>query len=418
MSSRSLKGTPEKAGLANNLQRRTRTERKFDEMESRLSYPSDQITIASVLQISTIDKWTSYLGSRNPMGRPITQDDIVWLFDNTAYRSPTPGGGWTAEFVAAVFEKTPGDIDRKLFEMVASIAEKLGIADDASERETIRERLLPFLRDVRRARYTNVVHVDQQFRLGPTGPNGISTDSRALLDGADGTVVTSSAVVPKGTAGVLEMKTCFAEPEGWAVVSDVDDTIKITQTGNPLGILLKTFVDSPTPIQGMPELYKHISSVIPKTAPWFYLSASPYNLYPFLREFCHQWYPHGTLILRDSSWRTVAGLLTALTLGTEEYKTDRIRKLHRWFPKRKMILIGDSTQADPEAYSAIYDQFKDWVKLILIRKVPDIDSIGIQSKNDDKRFEDAFKDVPRESWHVFEDPAECYTIIEDVVARG
>lgn len=195
-------------------------ERHFDEMESQLSPPVHQIFNGPALRTSsTIDRLTSYLGSRNPMGRAVTQDDIVWLFDNTAYRAPKPGGGWKAEFVAAVFEKTPGDLDRKLFEMVATIAEKLGIADDASERETIRQRLLPFLRDVRRARYTRVVHVDKQLRLGPTGPNGVSTDSRAFLDGADGSFVTSTAVVPKGTTGVLEMRTYFAEPEGWAVVS-------------------------------------------------------------------------------------------------------------------------------------------------------------------------------------------------------
>ncbi|ROT38131.1 hypothetical protein SODALDRAFT_278580 [Sodiomyces alkalinus F11] len=419
MSFRSTKTPSERARSADDLQQRTRTERKFDEMESQFSDPRNQINTASVLPTSSaMDRLTSYLGSRNPMGRPITQDDVVWLFDNTAYRSTKPGGGWEAEFVAAVFEKTPGDLDRKLFEMVAAIAEKLGIADDASERETIKERLLPFLRDVRPARYTQVAHVDKQFRLGPTGPNGISTDNRACLEGANGAFVTSQAIVPKGTQGMLEMRTYFAEPEGWAVLSDIDDTIKITQTGNPLSILVKTFVDPPTPIPGMPELYKYISSMVPTTTPWFYLSASPYNLYPFLRGFCQQWFPPGTLILRDQSWRTVAGLLTALTLGTEEYKTDRIQKVHRWFPKRKMILVGDSTQSDPEAYGEIYNQFKGWVKLILIRKATDIDSIGIQSKNDDKRFEDAFQGVPRDAWHVFEDPAECYSIVENVVAGG
>jgi phosphatidate phosphatase APP1 len=37
-------------------------------------------------------------------------------------------------------------------------------------------------------------------------------------------------------------------------------------------------------------------------------------------------------------------------MGTEEYKADRMKKIHSWLPKRKLILIGDSTQSDPEAY--------------------------------------------------------------------
>jgi hypothetical protein len=58
------------------------------------------------------------------------------------------------------------------------------------------------------------------------------------------------------------------------------------------------------------------------------------------------------------------------------------------------------------------------VRLILIRKVEDIASIGIREKNEPKRFEKAFKDIPRNIWHVFETPDECYTLIKDVVSRG
>jgi len=132
--------------------------------------------------------------------------------------------------------------------------------------------------------------------------------------------------------------------------ADVDDTIKVTQTSDPIGILRTTFLEEPTPVKGMPELYAHLQSQITVASPFFYLSASPYNLYPFLREFRDQYYPHGQLILRDASWMSVPGLLSNLTLGTQEYKVDRIKKLHGWLPRKKMILIGDSTQSDPESY--------------------------------------------------------------------
>lgn len=100
----------------------------------------------------------------------------------------------------------------------------------------------------------------------------------------------------------------------------------------------------------MPELYAHLQNVISATSPWFYLSASPYNLYPFLSQFRQKYYPQGTMILRDASWMNLSGLLSNLTMGTQEYKVDRMTKVNSWLPKRKMILIGDSTQADPEAY--------------------------------------------------------------------
>ena len=56
--------------------------------------------------------------------------------------------------------------------------------------------------------------------------------------------------------------------------------------------------------------------------------------------------------------------------------------------------------------------------MILIRKVTDIAAVGIQEKNDPKRFETAFKGIPTDIWHVFETPEECYQLIQDVVAKN
>ncbi len=121
-------------------------------------------------------------------------------------------------------------------------------------------------------------------------------------------------------------------------------------TSDPIGILRSTFVSEPTPVAGMPELYAAIRTAISPSAPFFYLSASPYNLYMFLNNFRSKYYPQGTIILRDANWLNLRGLLSNLTLGTQAYKVDRMEKINSWLPKRKMICIGDSTQSDPEAY--------------------------------------------------------------------
>lgn len=121
-------------------------------------------------------------------------------------------------------------------------------------------------------------------------------------------------------------------------------------TSDPIGILRSTFVSPPTPITGMPELYAYIQTLITPSAPFFYLSASPYNLYPFLHGFREEHYPQGTMILRDASWMNLSGLFENLTLGVQDYKVGRMEKINSWIPQRKMICIGDSTQSDPEAY--------------------------------------------------------------------
>lgn len=117
----------------------------------------------------------------------------------------------------------------------------------------------------------------------------------------------------------------------------------------------------------MPPLYAHIHARLRPT--WFYLSASPYNLYPFLRRFINDNYPRGTIVLRDASWMDLAGFLTSLTQGTEVYKRDRMEEMHRWLPRRKVLCVGDSTQSDPEAYGDVYRKHRGWVRKIFIRKV-------------------------------------------------
>ncbi|CCC08842.1 unnamed protein product [Sordaria macrospora k-hell] len=382
------------------LEHQTWRDQGFEPAETSLA---NMMKSQGLVQKFKVTHLLSYLGRLNPIPIGVSKNDAVWLFDNVAFRGPN--GTWQAEFVTAVFDAR---VSTKFVEIVGDIAEKVGLSKGDKQEKTIEQRITPFLMEVLPGRRVDIKFGESTaLRLGPGGRNGVSSDLKKLPDSAAGTVVKSAAEVPSGAGGLLEMNTFYTEPKGWAVISDVDDTIKITQTSDPVGILRSTFVAEPTPIAGMPELYWQIKDMVTPSAPWFYLSASPYNLYPFLRNFTHRYYPRGQLILRDASWMTIPGLLSNLTLGTQKYKVDRMKKLYEWLPKKKMICIGDSTQSDPEAYGEMYRKHPEWIKLILIRKVTDIAAVGTETKNAPKRFEEAFKGVPREAWHVFEDPAEC-----------
>lgn len=361
--------------------------------------------LANRFQFSLKDNITSYLGRNNPFFQYVNpQTDYVWLLDNTAYQNRI--GRWKAEFVAAYFVKNSG---KDLSEVVAWVSDKIGLADDAEAKATIEKRIQPLLDSILPA---HAVEIDLQgvnTRLGPSGRDGISSDELAIPgnDYKDGEVVTSNAINADGTT----MNITFAKPKGWAVLSDIDDTIKKTLTSSPVGILTTTFAEEPEPIKGMPELYKHIVQKL-ENPPFWYLSASPYNLYPFLRQFRETYYPNGTMILRDASWMNLAGFLANLTQGTEAYKVDRLEKVYGWFPKRKFILIGDSTQSDPEAYGEAYRKHSNWIGAIYIRKVTGVSEMDEGKKNAPERFEKAFEDVPKDIWYVFEDPQELYAKID------
>lgn len=371
-------------------------------------FEADMPKLANRFSFSLKDNLSSYLGRNNPFYENVNPEtDYVWLLDNTAYQNRL--GRWKAEFVAAYFVKNSG---KDLSEVVAWVSDKIGLADDKEAEATIAERIQPLLDQILPAHAVEIDLHGVNVRLGPSGRDGISSDELAIPGTGfkDGQVTTAKALHTDATTNKIH----YAKPSGWAVLSDVDDTIKKTLTSSPIGILKTTFAEEPEPIKGMPELYKHLVQKL-ENPPFWYLSASPYNLYPFLREFRDTYYPTGTMILRDASWMNLAGFLANLTQGTEAYKVDRIEKVNRWFPKRRFILIGDSTQSDPEAYGEAYRKHGKWVGAIYIRKVMGVEGMDEEQKNAPERFEKAFKDVPKDVWYVFEDPQELYAKVDALV---
>lgn len=56
--------------------------------------------------------------------------------------------------------------------------------------------------------------------------------------------------------------------------------------------------------------------------------------------------------------------------------------------------------------------FPGWVKAVFIRKVTGVAEMEDTGKNDDERFEVAFRNVSRKIWQVFEDPEELWDAVE------
>lgn len=373
----------------------------------------------------------------------------VWILNNTAFRTPAPGdnrpelaeqqdqnatkprlvsepgqttqepspnsAAWEVEFVAAYFIKGSG---KDLSRVAGDLIKQLHVDEnDIATKKRIATRLEPFIDSVLPLR-TLRINIDgkEEQTLGPSSYSGISSGLIPLHFIPSSSQIQSSAINLPPPFG-LPSTTVFAEESGWGVISDIDDTIKVTQSTDPIGILHNTFtVESPEPITGMPELYTHLQQTLStdqNSPPFFYLSASPYNLYPFLRHFLTKHYPHGTTILRDASWQNLGGLITSLQKNTQEYKADRISKIHSWFPHRRFVCLGDSTQSDPEAYGEMARKYPGWIKAVFIRKVTGVAFMDEKEKNAPERFEKAFKGLESGLWHVFTDPEE----VREKVAR-
>jgi len=134
-------------------------------------------------------------------------------------------------------------------------------------------------------------------------------------------------------------------------MKDVDDTIKISEVLKESALLRNTFITQPPePVTRMPALYKLLQDKLDHPT-FFYLSASPWQLYEFNHEFVRNNYPPGQIIMREMTTLHFRSLFNSWWTSPQDFKVDRMEKIHGWFPQRKFICIGDSTQRDPEAYA-------------------------------------------------------------------
>jgi len=201
---------------ATSLESRTRSDHGFPDAEASLL----KIGTSKVSKTSKIRDILSYLGPKNPLPAPITKNDVVWLLDNIAFRGP--GGAWQAEFVAATFS---GKVPAKFVDVVGDIADAVGLAKGDDEEAVIERRIVPFVMDVLPGKQVKLDFDDKtKLRLGPGGRNGISSDLKKLPPPPKNLVRESSADVPAGTLGILDMKTVYAEPEGWAIISGMAES--------------------------------------------------------------------------------------------------------------------------------------------------------------------------------------------------
>lgn len=173
----------------------------------------------------------------------------------------------------------------------------------------------------------------------------------------------------------------FLEPEGLSIVSDIDDTIKITQV--PAGkrtVLRNTFLKKFQAADGMRDRYLNFVAESDAADVCFhYVSGSPWQLYRPLTRFLFEQerFPAGTVHMKNlrknlfdgGALRDIMAFALGGDLATLEQKVRQITNLMIHLPRRKFILVGDSGEKDPEVYRAIQRLFPQQVLRIYIRDV-------------------------------------------------
>jgi len=270
-----------------------------------------------------------------------------------------------------------------------------------AEREIYRERTRYFLPDNERHKVVTV-QVGPLRRDAPgTAANGHFTVRWNLTAPQFASLSASNKCL--SVAALLEANDSRAfigtihvlSNSGVSVISDIDDTIKVTEVRNREALLLNTFCRPFKAVEGMAGLYRawHTNG-----AQFHYLSASPWQLYIPLAEFIGKGgFPAGTFHMKD--FRVKDSTVLALLGDPEAFKLKLIRPLFAQFPQRRFLLVGDSGEKDPEIYGQIAREFPRQVRGIFIRGVTDENRAS-------ERYKTAFRKVPDSSWVVFKSPSE------------
>lgn len=149
------------------------------------------------------------------------------------------------------------------------------------------------------------------------------------------------------------------------VISDIDDTIMVTQLPRALLAAWNSWVLRATnrrPVDGMAEFLRAARG---PGEPVFYVSTGAWNTYGMLHDFMlRHGFPTGPMLLTD--WGPTP---TALFRSGPEHKRVQLRNLLIDFPRITWTLVGDDGQHDPMIYSNLVAEHPGRVKLVALREL-------------------------------------------------
>lgn len=347
-------------------------------------------------------------------GSPIKSDERVVLFDTAGWLDEA-ANTWHVPIAGWIFEPEEDSATREL--LLRQFAAVLDLPPDSMDSEVFRRRAAAFFVDNERGKRV-LVRVGsgvatRWIQPGRSAANGRfsgelrlhASDAAILLSqAADNGGWTPTATRPRrGDGNVFSGRVHLVPPEGLSVVTDIDDTIKVSEVRDRQALLERTFLREFEAADGAARMYAWLAE---QGAAFHYVSSSPVQLSEAITGFLDaHGFPRGSMHLKEFRWkdRSFFNLFTS-SMETKPPVIEEI--LARW-PRRRFLLIGDSGEQDPEIYGKLARAHPEQVRGILIR---DVTGEG----RDSPRYGKAFAGLPVECWMLL--AAEDLTPIGDSTA--
>jgi phosphatidate phosphatase APP1 len=338
----------------------------------------------------------SACASEPPRGTEVGAGEEVVLFPTAAHIDPTTSS-WVVPIHGWIYQRPHGSFWRSA--VFRGLLEALDLEEDALAEALFRARAQAFLVGGVEAQRLTVAVAGQQVVTGPSSENGLfdataRVSTKKVQRHARGGQLPVALVGAAGDHEPAQGEVQLIGPRGMAVVSDIDDTVKVSNVREKRALVANTFLKPYEAVPGMAQAYAAWAA---QGAAFHYVSSSPWQLYPALAQFfAAAGLPAGSFHLREIGFsnRTVFDLFASPV----ESKVPTISALVERWPQRQFTLVGDSGEADPEIYAQLYQRYPDRVRHIYIRNVTDEDAQA-------PRYRTTFAAVPRARWTVFTDPA-------------
>ncbi|MCP4249901.1 MAG: App1 family protein [bacterium] len=333
---------------------------------------------------------------------PIKADERVVFFPTFGHLD-RDRAAWVVAIHGWIFEPEEDSLTRGAG--LALFREFLELDEEDAVSAIFNQRARAFLVDNERDKRMAIRLGDREFAAGVSDIDGHFThslridaetvDSWLRAAGTRGGWVDFEAVVREPGARKFTGSIQFIEETGVTVISDIDDTIKISEVTDRQALVMNTFLLPFKAVPGMAELYTEWAN---RGVCFHYVSACPWQLYEHVAAFMRSaGFPSGSLHLKR--FRLKDSSVVKLFASPEALKLKEIESILEVFPRRRFVLVGDSGEKDPEVYGQLARSHPDQVIRILIRDVT-----GGQAEPD--RFDRAFADVPPERWTVFREADE------------
>jgi hypothetical protein len=179
-------------------------------------------------------------------------------------------------------------------------------------------------------------------------------------------------------------------PQGFTIISDIDDILRVTKIYLPKQGILNTFARPFTPWLNMPDIYANWAKTIPNFH-FHYLTTTPEQATRNYMEFIYANYPLGSFDTRPLNFSNIKE-----TFHIRKYMLD---KIFQTFPQRKFVLIADTSNGDVmKAYPQMAVEYPGQVQCILLRNTSatDKDYFPYQTKG--------FKGLPDKQYMFFITP--------------